>query len=148
MLYAVISGFVASAALLPLLHRYLGERSSLVAALVPLGLTAWFATCYSRVVSGEALVSRALWVPEIHLDLAFRLDGLSLLFALLISGIGALVIYLGVPAWKPVPASVRSGHADVHGVHARCCPVGQSHPAVRVLGADQFYLLPVDRFRP
>ena len=91
MLYAVISGFVA-AALLPLLHRYLGERSSLVAALVPLGLTAWFATCYSRVVSGEALVSRTLWVPEIHLDLAFRLDGLSLLFALLISGIGALVI--------------------------------------------------------
>ena len=91
MLYAVISGFVA-AALLPLLHRYLGERSSLVAALVPLGLTAWFATCYSRVVSGEALVSRTLWVTEIHLDLAFRLDGLSLLFALLISGIGALVI--------------------------------------------------------
>ena len=32
MLYAVISGFVA-AALLPLLHRYLGERSSLVVAL-------------------------------------------------------------------------------------------------------------------
>ena len=91
MLYAVISGFVA-AALLPLLHRFLGERSSLVAALVPLALTAWFVACFSRVVSGEVLVSQTLWVPEIHLDLAFRLDGLSLLFALMISGIGTLVI--------------------------------------------------------
>ena len=51
MLYAVISGFVA-AALLPLLHRFIGERSTLVAALVPLALTTWFATCFSRVVSG------------------------------------------------------------------------------------------------
>ncbi len=91
MLYAVISGFVA-AALLPLLHRFVGERSSLVAALVPLALTIWFASCFSTVVSGEALVSRMLWVPEVHLELAFRLDGLSLLFALMISGIGTLVI--------------------------------------------------------
>ncbi len=91
MLYAVISGFVA-AALLPLLHRLLGERCSLVAALVPLALTAWFATFFSRVVAGDVVVSQTQWIPAIHLNLAFRLDGLSLLFALLISGIGALVI--------------------------------------------------------
>jgi len=91
MLYAVMSGFVA-AALLPLLHRFLGERSSLIAALVPLALTVWFATCFSRVASGEVLVSQSSWLPEIHLELGFRLDGLSLLFALLISAIGALVI--------------------------------------------------------
>lgn len=91
MLYAVMSGFVA-AALLPLLHRFLGERSSLVAAVVPLALTVWFATSFSRVASGEVLVSQSSWLPEIHLELGFRLDGLSLLFALLISAIGALVI--------------------------------------------------------
>ena len=51
MLYAVISGFVA-AAFMPLLHRFMGERSTLVAALVPLALTTWFAKCFSRVVSG------------------------------------------------------------------------------------------------
>lgn len=91
MLYAVMSGFVA-AALLPLLHRFLGERSSLVAAVVPLALTVWFATSLPRVASGEVLVSQSSWLPEIHLELGFRLDGLSLLFALLISAIGALVI--------------------------------------------------------
>ncbi len=91
MLYAVMSGFVA-AALLPLLHRFLGERSSLVAAVVPLALTVWFATSFPRVASGEVLVSQSSWLPEIHLELGFRLDGLSLLFALLISAIGALVI--------------------------------------------------------
>ncbi|WP_043527993.1 monovalent cation/H+ antiporter subunit A [Litchfieldella xinjiangensis] len=32
------------------------------------------------------------WLPELGLDLAFRLDGLSLLFALLILGIGLLII--------------------------------------------------------
>ncbi|MFB0935073.1 MAG: proton-conducting transporter membrane subunit [Propionivibrio sp.] len=91
MLYAVMSGFVA-AALLPLLHRFLGARSSLVAAVVPLALTVWFATSLPRVASGEVLVSQSSWLPEIHLELGFRLDGLSLLFALLISAIGALVI--------------------------------------------------------
>ncbi|SFP39607.1 multisubunit potassium/proton antiporter, PhaA subunit /multisubunit potassium/proton antiporter, PhaB subunit [Nitrosomonas cryotolerans] len=42
--------------------------------------------------SGYTLIQRLSWIPLSGLDIAFRLDGLSLLFALLILGIGLLII--------------------------------------------------------
>src|SRR5690606_19697737 len=49
---------------------------------------------------GRTLLMHLDWVPDIGLNIGFRLDGLSLLFALLITAIGVLVIlyaayYLG-----------------------------------------------------
>ncbi|MFN3649909.1 MAG: hydrogen gas-evolving membrane-bound hydrogenase subunit E [Armatimonadota bacterium] len=44
-----------------------------------------------RVAAGEVLIARAGWVRELGLSLSFRLDGLSLLFGLLVTGIGALI---------------------------------------------------------
>ena len=44
------------------------------------------------VFSGNILVTHADWVPAIGLDADFRLDGLALMFALLISGIGLLIV--------------------------------------------------------
>lgn len=43
-------------------------------------------------LDGEQLRFSATWMPEMALNLAFRLDGLSLLFNLLILGIGLLII--------------------------------------------------------
>ena len=44
------------------------------------------------VMQGETLIWAVRWVPAIGLSLALRLDGLSLLFVLMILGIGLLVI--------------------------------------------------------
>lgn len=44
------------------------------------------------IFDGEAIRQTIEWIPAIGLDLSFRLDGLSLLFLLLILGIGLLVI--------------------------------------------------------
>ena len=44
------------------------------------------------VYDGEVLLEQQQWIAEIGLTLAFRLDGLGLLFAQLILGIGVLVI--------------------------------------------------------
>ncbi|MDX1340942.1 MAG: monovalent cation/H+ antiporter subunit A [Reinekea sp.] len=44
------------------------------------------------VLHGEELRFSQSWIPALGLDISFRLDGLSLLFALLILGIGLLVI--------------------------------------------------------
>ncbi|WP_316149711.1 monovalent cation/H+ antiporter subunit A [Cupriavidus sp. BIC8F] len=41
---------------------------------------------------GHALGWRVAWLPQIGLDLSLRLDGLSFLFALLVLGVGLLVI--------------------------------------------------------
>ena len=46
----------------------------------------------NAVYDGEVLIDSWRWMPEIGLALAFRLDGLALLFALLILGIGLLVM--------------------------------------------------------
>ena len=42
--------------------------------------------------AGRTVIQRFAWVPSAGLDWAFRLDGLGLLFALLILGIGLLVV--------------------------------------------------------
>ena len=52
------------------------------------------------VMAGETLRLFAQWVPEIGMNLGLRLDGLSLMFAMLITGMGLLIIvyadsYLG-----------------------------------------------------
>lgn len=91
MLFASISGFLI-ALILPIMRRRLGERSTLVAALLPLGLTAWFAMQSAAVMSNSPRASSMAWIGEIGLNLDFRMDGLSLVFALLIAGIGTLVI--------------------------------------------------------
>ena len=43
-------------------------------------------------LAGQTLTFALPWVPQLGLELAFRLDGLSFLFALLILGIGQLII--------------------------------------------------------
>jgi multicomponent K+:H+ antiporter subunit A len=42
--------------------------------------------------AGQTTIARLAWLPAAGLDLAFRLDGLGLLFAAMILGIGGLVI--------------------------------------------------------
>src|SRR5699024_8739611 len=43
-------------------------------------------------LAGQTLTMAVSWVPQLGLELAFRLDGLSFLFALLILGIRQLII--------------------------------------------------------
>lgn len=45
-----------------------------------------------RVFSGEKIITKYSWLPELGIDFAFRLDGLAYLFALLILCIGLLII--------------------------------------------------------
>ena len=63
--------------------------ASACVAAAALALLAWHAP---RIYSGEVLVQRWTWLPELGLDLALRLDGFGLMFAFLILGIGLLVI--------------------------------------------------------
>jgi multicomponent Na+:H+ antiporter subunit A len=80
----------------PWLTGRLGRSAGWVLALLPAGLTAFFLSLAPRVAAGEPLTQRAPWVPQLGVELAFRVDGLSLLFGLLIAGIGTFVaIYAG-----------------------------------------------------
>ncbi len=60
-----------------------------IAALVALLLTV---PAIPRAFAGETLIQTWAWIPSLGLEFAFRLDGLSLLFTLMILIIGLLVI--------------------------------------------------------
>ncbi len=58
---------------------------------LPVVLFVWFCTMIPAVSGGEVLVWETTWLPQQGIDLDFVVDGLSLLFALLITGIGAFI---------------------------------------------------------
>lgn len=95
MTIAVTSAFLG-ALLAPLLYRRLGSLAGWVLALLPLSLTVYFASLLPTVVAGHTVRHSTAWVPTLSVNFSFYLDGLSLLFALLITGIGTfIVIYSG-----------------------------------------------------
>lgn len=91
MLEAVFSGFAFSLAAPPL-TRYLKPYAGWLIALLPLGLFLYFSSLLPQLVDGEVFTASYEWVPTLDVSLAFYLDGLSLVFILLITGIGAVVV--------------------------------------------------------
>jgi multicomponent Na+:H+ antiporter subunit A len=94
MLIPVLALFLA-AALAPIVCRAAGRRAGGLLAAAPALLFAHFARLLDTVASGGAIEESWPWVAGLGVRLAFRLDGLSLLFALLVTGIGALVLVYG-----------------------------------------------------
>ena len=90
MLLAVLSGFLF-AVLLLVIGPWIRGRGSRWAALLPLGLFAYLCSSFGDLAAGAAWTESYAWAPSLGVALAFRLDGLSLLFGLLITGIGTLV---------------------------------------------------------
>ena len=62
-----------------------------ISILLPAALFAWFAQHIPAIAAGEVLLWRYEWVPSLGVTFGMLLDGLSLTFALLITGIGTLV---------------------------------------------------------
>ncbi|MBF5058077.1 putative monovalent cation/H+ antiporter subunit A [Alcanivorax sp. 521-1] len=82
------------AALPPLAERLRAPRTALAlsAALMPALALALLIGPAGQVFEGRTVQDALSWMPSLGLTLAFRLDGLALLFALLVLGIGLLVI--------------------------------------------------------
>ena len=80
----------------PGIYRLAGDATGWLVAAVPLALCIYFLTFVESVGSGEVYAVAHPWVPGLDIDLAFYIDGWSLLFAVLITLVGALVlIYAG-----------------------------------------------------
>ena len=79
-------------------HGTVGQRgraglrmAAWLSVLVPLTLAAFFAFQVPTIAAGDRLGFSQSWMPSLGIAFSFSLDGLSLTFALLITGIGALV---------------------------------------------------------
>ena len=80
------------AALSPLFVRALGNNAAWVLALFLFVPFLIFLGHLDIVSTGAAMSGGFAWSPTLGVDFAWRLDGLSLTFALLISGIGTLIV--------------------------------------------------------
>ncbi len=88
MLIAVLSGFIVSFIVL-LAGRFI-KSGSIVISILPAALFIYFLQMAPEVAK-SSLQFNYPWVPALNVDLNFTLDGLALLFCLLITGIGTLV---------------------------------------------------------
>jgi multicomponent Na+:H+ antiporter subunit A len=91
-LMAMILAALAAGAIAPPLVARAPRIAGWLLAIVPAGITIALFTQVDRVVEGGPVLEVVSWVPSLGLQAAFQLDGLGMLFALLISGIGALVV--------------------------------------------------------
>ncbi|WP_311064927.1 putative monovalent cation/H+ antiporter subunit A [Halomonas sp. DWK9] len=108
MQFAVLMGFVLAASS-PLLNRWFGERASLLLALFPASIAGWLLSQAPLVFSDGPQLLEWAWVPSLGISLSFLLDGLSLLFGLLITVIGTCVlVYAG---------GYLKGHQDIARFH-------------------------------
>ncbi|MDO8967318.1 putative monovalent cation/H+ antiporter subunit A [Algoriphagus sp.] len=89
MLLAVLSGFIFALFLVPF-GKVLKGKWSILLSVLPLALFIFFLQKIPQVID-RAILERNQWVPQLGINLDFNLDGLSLIFALMITGVGTMV---------------------------------------------------------
>ncbi|SNB46888.1 putative monovalent cation/H+ antiporter subunit A [Geobacter sp. DSM 9736] len=89
MLASVLSGYIGALAA-PWLNRRAPRHAGRLCAALPLALFLYFA---GRLLPGGETAEAWEWAPSLGVNLSFQLDGLSILFALLITGMGSVVLF-------------------------------------------------------
>ncbi|GAA0191389.1 putative monovalent cation/H+ antiporter subunit A [Fulvivirga kasyanovii] len=91
MLLSVLSIFLG-AILASFVAKKFNKSAGILLAIIPLGSLGYFLSLYEKVRHGEVLAITYSWVDTLNIHLSFYLDGLSMLFVLLILGIGVLIL--------------------------------------------------------
>ncbi len=89
---ALIATLLVTAAVVPLAFRRCPRATGVAAALVSAACFAAFISHAPSIARGESVTQAFTWVPSLGVTAAFHVDGLSLVFALLITGIGAIIL--------------------------------------------------------
>src|SRR5437868_964053 len=76
----------------PLLAKWLKARVFWVIALAPAALFAVTLAQAPGILAGTPVTESVPWIPQLGISLSFRIDPLSLLLALIVTGVGALVL--------------------------------------------------------
>ena len=81
-----------AALIAPWLTRRLGHNAAWILALAPVAIFIHFLGFAGEVADGGLVTGGFAWVPSYNVSFSWLIDGLSLTFVLLISGIGALIM--------------------------------------------------------
>lgn len=85
-----------AAVLAPFVFRFVNNHAGWVLAIIPASIFIYLLSFVEQMVHRQFVSAGFDWIPAYNLRLSFYLDGLSVTFALLISGIGTfIVLYSG-----------------------------------------------------
>jgi multicomponent Na+:H+ antiporter subunit A len=88
----LLAVFLVASVVLPLLARVVGVRAFVVAALVPAAAFAYTVAQGPAVLPDGEVVERLEWIPSLGITLDMRMDALSWILSLVVTGVGALVL--------------------------------------------------------
>ncbi|SDC29663.1 Na+/H+ antiporter subunit A [Shouchella lonarensis] len=93
---AILAPFIV-AAIIPMIYPYTKKlHTGWFVLFVPASLFIFFISFLPMTTSGETMLLTLPWVPSLGIHFNLYVDGLSLLFALLITGIGTLVVFYSI----------------------------------------------------
>ncbi|MGZ9814494.1 Na+/H+ antiporter subunit A [Peribacillus simplex] len=94
--WAVLSPFLL-ALIVPILYKLFRQiHTGWFVLILPILLFTYFSRFISLTKQGDNIMERATWIPSLGIHVDFYVDGLGLLFALLITGIGSLVVLYSI----------------------------------------------------
>ncbi|GAB3568086.1 Na+/H+ antiporter subunit A [Spelaeicoccus albus] len=88
----VIAVFAVASMLAPAAFRWIGRRAFYLLAVIPAAAFVHTAFYGHATPSGAARTQAYQWIPGLDLTLTFRMDALAWIMALLVTGVGALVL--------------------------------------------------------
>lgn len=88
----ILLAFLLLSALTPVLTRALSVRVFYLIAVLPAAAFAWTVGQTAAVTAGGSVTESIPWIPQLGVSLSFRVDTLAWLLALVVTGVGALVL--------------------------------------------------------
>ncbi|MGI8458922.1 MAG: Na+/H+ antiporter subunit A [Propionibacteriaceae bacterium] len=89
----LIAVHLGVALIAPILLQRLRCRAFFLLALAPLATLVWAVVQAPTVLAGRVIEERFHWIPALGVDVAFRMGLLQWVLTLIVSGVGALVLY-------------------------------------------------------
>nr|WP_188359857.1 Na+/H+ antiporter subunit A [Rothia aerolata] len=89
----ILLAFLAIWLCTPWLHRLMGHKVFYLLAAFPAAALVFVLTKTSQILGGTPWVESVQWIPELNLELTFRMDTLAWVMSLLVLGVGSLVLF-------------------------------------------------------
>ncbi|AXF57270.1 Na+/H+ antiporter subunit A [Salicibibacter kimchii] len=85
------------AIIIPILYKKIPKiHTGWFVVIVPLSIFVYLLTFVPMIAGGETAMYTLPWIPGFNIDVSFYVDGLGLVFGLIISGIGTLVVLYSI----------------------------------------------------
>jgi multicomponent Na+:H+ antiporter subunit A len=102
-----LAGMLVVTALAPFLRKYLKNQAGWIYALWPFSGFLYYLSLLPSINQGIILNETYEWLPAIGINFSFYLDGFSLLFSLLVLGIGTFILVYAGYYMRPYPMKGR-----------------------------------------